>query len=152
MAHISVETQIAQMLNSYSDLTVQYDSSMIRNSSIRHLYLSTKDGIIVGVVGVQRLSPHISEIKHLVVPPVLRRHGLAKRLMKMAFKETTTPTVMTTIRAENTPSIRLCTGLGFRIVEDYNNCSGKNILILIKNLSKNRREPNEDTAQIPLFS
>lgn len=139
MPTIPINTQIAQILNSYSDLSVKYDYASIRDSPIKHHYLATKDNIVVGVVGVQRFNIHVSEIKHLVVPPNLRRHGLARRLLEIALKDTATPLAMSSVREQNVASLTLLTSMGFKVVEKYVSKEGRTILILLKNLSQCKR-------------
>lgn len=139
MASVPINTQIAQMLNNYSDLSIRYDYRSIRDSPIKHHYLATKDGIVVGVVGIHRFNTHVSEIKHLVVPPNLRRHGLAKRLVELALRDTPTPLAMSSVREGNVASLNLLTKLGFKVVDKYMSKEGRSILILLKNLSQQER-------------
>jgi N-acetylglutamate synthase-like GNAT family acetyltransferase len=147
MPTIPINTQIAQILNSYSDLSVKYDYRSIRDSPIKHHYLATKDGIVVGVVGVHRFNMHLSEIKHLVVPPNLRRHGLARRLVEIALKDTATPLAMSSVREENVASLSLLTSMGFKVAEKYVSKEGRSILILLKNLSQHE-QVNETTGKL----
>jgi len=81
--------------------------------------------MVIGCIGIKRLNFLLTEIKHLVVHPVLRRYGLAKALLAGAEGAATTPLVTASIREDNTASQRLFLNAGFTIVataavEDHN--------------------------------
>ena len=109
---LSIEEQIAILLNTYSNLALHYTASKIRHGKVKYLCLRY-NGYVVGTVGIQKVNYYLTEIKHLCVMPNFRGKGLAKKLIRMAVDAVPTSLAISTIRAENESSQAVLKSLGF---------------------------------------
>lgn len=118
-----IAAQVAHLLNLHNRLRTPYNAFKVLNSKTVYLP-EVLGGLVFGSIGVQRVSFLLSEVKHLVVHPILRRAGLGRGLLKKAMATAITPLLFATIRADNEASIALFVSMGFHIsatstVSDY---------------------------------
>lgn len=108
-------TQIAQLLNNYSALQVEYNTEKILNSEALY-YPLHYNGFVLGSITLQRYNFLLTEIKHLVVHPSFRKFGVGKALLAYAIPSVTTPITYATVRTDNEVSKNMFTKAGFRTV------------------------------------
>lgn len=82
----------------------------------------------------------LSEVKHLVVHSAFRGIGLGKVLLTQALQAVETPLAFATIREDNTPSIKLFSGAGFKAVARCPVGDHQVLLLLKRNVSVNSPE------------
>jgi GNAT superfamily N-acetyltransferase len=108
--------QIAILLNKYNKLESFHTASSLLASKVT-AYIPVAIGrFILASVAIKRYSIFISEVKHLVVHPLVRGRGVGRALVKLAIKNAETPLLCATIRDNNTNSLRIFEAEGFRKV------------------------------------
>jgi ribosomal protein S18 acetylase RimI-like enzyme len=104
--------QIAALLNKHNALQSVYDGNRVLHSKARY-YPQVYKGIVVGSIALMRWNFIFTEVKHLVVHPRLRGHGLGKRMLRQALATTATPLMYATVREDNLTSLHLFVTEGF---------------------------------------
>jgi len=107
--------QIADMLNKHNKLTVTYSGPSLFYSAGKY-FTEVEGNRVVGCIAIVP-EPDITRLCHVCVLPEKRRQGLAKKLMNIAIRNSTTPNVYGTIREENTASLKMVYSLGFVYVK-----------------------------------
>jgi ribosomal protein S18 acetylase RimI-like enzyme len=115
-----IATQIAILLNTYNQLTIQHSMLSIKNSAANYFVeiSRTANGFsrVVGCVGLLKEGYNLSRIYHVCVHPEYRQLGIAKKLINIAMQRCETSNVYMTIRDNNIPSLRMAGSLGFRYI------------------------------------
>ena len=97
---------------------------------------------MIGVVGLEQRGANITEIKHLVVHPAYRRHGLGVRLLQKAVDATTTEFVYGRVRSDNLTNIRNNLRIGMNPIGKTRPYRGHRMIIFARrrygNVNKNR--------------
>lgn len=112
--------QIAKLINEHNLLKKEYTSLDIARSKAVYFPI-TVGQLVLASVAIDRLNFLLTEVKHLVVLPNLRKLGLGKRLVSMAIAEATTPYLIASIRSANTGSIALFESLKFTQISEVSN-------------------------------
>lgn len=100
------------------------------------VYYSLHDEIngvltLVGWVGVSRISPLITEIRHLYVRKDYRGSGYGVELLKRVVKKIMTPVICATVKTNNERSIQAFTVEGFAMSLPFINAMSGNQLVLM---------------------
>ena len=90
---------------------------------------------MLGSVAVQRVDFLMTEVKHLVIHPMVRGFGIGKKLVAGVLKAVTTPLLYAKIRADNVASRALFNSLLFREVETVPE-EDHNIVLTMRNKSE----------------
>lgn len=126
--------QLAGLLNTYNGLARKRYAVDILNSQTNYI-VETHGKLVIGAVGIHKLSFHISEIKHLSVHEKWRGKNIGRFLLKRALALAETPFVYATIREDNSPSITLFESVGFSRVGEYAGV-GHKVLIFTREITK----------------
>lgn len=129
-----IARQLAGLLNTYNGLAQTRHAIDILNSKTDYV-VETHGKLVIGAVGIRKLSFHLSEVKHLSVHEKWRGKGVGRFLLKRADGLCQTPFAYVTIREDNLPSIRLFESVGFSRAGEYSG-KGRRVLILIKEIGK----------------
>jgi len=113
-----IAAQIAELLNAGGQLIFNKSDLSIIGNSIKYVVEMVYDKV-VGVVGLQIMTPQITEIKHLCVHPDYRRKGIGLKLLKKGLDYSTTTLVYGTVGLDNDVNIRNNFRLGFKPVAKY---------------------------------
>lgn len=111
-----IATQIAGLLNLHNKLTIKHSSNSIQKSSADYFVEMVNDKII-GCAASMKIEDELSRIKHICVHPNYRQLGIAKKLVALTIKNSTTTYVNMTIRSDNIPSQLMAKSLGFIFVD-----------------------------------
>jgi len=126
--------QIAGLLNSYNGLARRRFAVDVLNSKTDYI-VETHGKLVIGAVGLHKLSFHISEVKHLSIREMWRKKGVGRFLLKRAIKLCETPFAYATIREDNLPSVQLFESVGFSRAGEYNG-KGHKVLVFIREIEK----------------
>jgi ribosomal protein S18 acetylase RimI-like enzyme len=88
--------------------------------SVSRVRSGWQDGTLVGIAMLELLDPAVGYVYYLAVPRAFRRQGVARRLLEDAlalFLEQGARVVFAAAEDDNTPSLRLFEGHGFRPTE-----------------------------------
>lgn len=118
LPNYEIAKQIASLINVHNGLSLKRRSVDIIESRINYV-VETHGKLVIGAVGIDRISFAFSEIKHLVVLPEWRRKGVGKFVTKQALDLVETPLIYCTIREDNGASVRLFESLGFTRADKY---------------------------------
>ena len=113
-----IALQLAGLLNTYNGLARKRYAVDVLNSQTNYI-VETHGKLVIGAVGIRKLSFHISEIKHLSVHEKWRGKNIGRFLLKRAIALVETPFVYATIREDNSPSITLFESVGFSRAGEY---------------------------------
>jgi len=123
----SVNRQIMEMVNEHSPIVRKLRISDVSNS----WYVSIEaDEKVVACVEVHRVSWYQAEIRHLVVLPDYRRHGLGSDVLAKACseaREAGLKVAQCTIRTDNYPSLSLFALDGFTSTLQFQGLSGNTV-------------------------
>lgn len=122
--------QIARLLNNYSNLQTNYTGPMLLQSGAHYLPLH-HEGTVFASIAVHKQGLFLSEIRHLVVHPLLRGKGIAKQLLKNALEKVETPVIYATIRESNIASIAVFEKFDFKNYTTFQH-SGFHIKLYLK--------------------
>lgn len=100
-----IASQIADLLNSGRQLMRQMTSRIILCSNISYI-IELEGDKVVGVIGIEKKTDRVSELKHLCVHPDKRRQGLGLKLLKCAMNSAGTEIVYGNVSIDNTTNIR----------------------------------------------
>ncbi|MCI0528016.1 MAG: GNAT family N-acetyltransferase, partial [Nitrospira sp.] len=75
--------------------------------------------LVLGVIGIEKLSYTFTELKHLCVRPKWRGKKIGKFLVQRAMELGDSPILCTSIREDNEASLHLLKSLGFSESERY---------------------------------
>jgi ribosomal protein S18 acetylase RimI-like enzyme len=112
--------QIADLINRHNLLKKEYTAGDIKRSKAVYLPITIGD-LVLASVAFERLNFLLTEIKHLVVQPQLRKLGIGKRLVYRVIERATTPYLIASIRSSNEGSIALFKSLGFKVLSEVDN-------------------------------
>ena len=126
--------QVAGLLNSYNGLAHKRFAVDVLNSKTNYV-VETHGKLVIGAVGLHKLSFHISEVKHLSIRETWRKKGIGRFLLKRAIRLCETPFVYATIREDNLPSIKLFESVGFSRAGEYDG-KGHKVLVFIREIEK----------------
>jgi ribosomal protein S18 acetylase RimI-like enzyme len=124
--------QIAHLLNENNRLQSAYTGGKVLQSSATY-YPIQLAGFVFGSVAVHRMNFFLTEIKHVVVHPLFRRMGMARKMVEHAVTTVETPIMYATIREDNTASLKLFESLGFVAVQEGNMGDHKLQLLMKQN-------------------
>jgi N-acetylglutamate synthase-like GNAT family acetyltransferase len=95
-----IASQVAGLLNKYNGLNTSYTLSHILDTQNDYI-VETFGTIVIGCIKIERQSYNISELKHLVVLPEMRRKGIAVSLIKIGIIKAQSPIIYAMIRDDN---------------------------------------------------
>jgi len=98
-------SQIADLINSGKQLWYHLTAFSILNGPVKFLIEIDKDKII-GVIGLEQKSGHVTELKYLCVHSNYRRHGLGEKLLRLGVNSAPTKFVYGAVRSDNHTNIR----------------------------------------------
>jgi len=101
----NIAGQIAKLLNSGGQLWAYMHPLGISTNGVQYI-IELDGGTVAGVVGLERQTPQVTEMKHLCVHPDYRRRGLGKKLLEKGLKATKTEFVYGAVRSDNHTNIR----------------------------------------------
>jgi len=123
----SIAKQITLLLNKNNKLTIRYQPEDILH--VKDTYIVETIGeIVIGCIQVEKQSYIMSELKHLVVHPDMRKRGIAKNLVLAGIKKSITPLLYATIRQDNIASLNTFKFCKFLCVGKYTT-GNRNILL-----------------------
>ena len=122
--------QIARLINVYNELSLKRRSIDIIEGRTNYM-AETHGKLVIGAVGIEKVSFVLSEIKHLVVLPDWRNKKVGQFVAKQALDQVATPMAYCTIRTDNVASIKLFENLGFRRAEQYA-AEGHDVILLTR--------------------
>jgi RimJ/RimL family protein N-acetyltransferase len=112
LTHDEIHEQIAGLLNTYNNLGTYRTKFHIQSSKTKYV-VETHGKFVIGVAGIEKVSYHLSELKHMVVHPDWRGKGLGTFVAKRALQISETPSIYATVRSTNISSIRALEKLDF---------------------------------------
>lgn len=134
--------QIAELLNSRNELTVNYTQERVLGQATNYLCRHSGEGDVIACVEVKKVQWYQTEILHLTVAAAHERKGHAKALLCEAERLARTNgarILQCTIRIGNLGSQGLFEGFGFIHIGTFSNQrSGNNVGIYQKVLSSAR--------------
>jgi len=101
-----------------------------KNEYVRHIpksmicygcYEENEKKELVGVVGLYKIAWHMTEIRCLCVKKDQRQKGIGKFIVSECLEKIDTPLIAAVVEKNNTPSLKIFQGLGFKIVETFFN-------------------------------
>lgn len=122
-----ITSQIATLLNNGRQLYAIQTEASILNNNLKYIITLCGEKVI-GVIGLEKKSSQITEIKHLCVHEDYRRKGLGLKLLKKSISYATTKFVYGTVREDNLSNINNNFRAGFRPVAKYKS-RGKYIIV-----------------------
>jgi ribosomal protein S18 acetylase RimI-like enzyme len=108
--------QIANMLNTHNRLTTKHYGAGLVNAGGKYFVELERDKVI-GCVGIVQETPNLTKVFHACVLPEFRKHGIAKKLMRIAINQCKTSHIYGTVRSDNEASLSMVKGLGFVYVK-----------------------------------
>lgn len=105
--------QVAHLLNTQNNLAIKYKAGSIAASKSPYL-VAILSGRVLGCVCIEKVSYHLSEIKHLSVDKRFQGRGIGHYLVKRALRACKTHYVYATVRKDNEASKNLFLNLGFK--------------------------------------
>lgn len=97
--------QVAALINAGGQLRCNLSVHHILRS--RTIYIVELDGQkVIGVVGLQTISPKAAELKHLCVKPEYRNRGIGRRLLEKGIESANTEMVYGIVRRDNEVNLR----------------------------------------------
>lgn len=130
--------QIANLLNTQNQLTVQYDAQKVLKHQGDLLFHCDDNGTVTCAVEVVKVQWYQAEIKHLSVHPDHKRKGLGRQLLAEAetkAAESGASVAQCTVRDNNTLSIKLFLSSGYRHAVSFKNPeSGNRVMVLQKQI------------------
>lgn len=109
----NIANQVAQLLNLGGQLGGTQRSSYVLSNNVTY-YIEIEKEKVIGVIGLEKKSQLVSEIKHLCVHPIFRNKGIGKKLINKALEKAETPFVYEIIRENNYPNIHNSLKTGFK--------------------------------------
>jgi GNAT superfamily N-acetyltransferase len=100
-----VATGVSKLINQGGQFGYQLTPTGITKNPISYM-IELDGGKIIGVIGLERVHPKVTELKHLSVDPGYRRKGIGKRLLEKAIKYSPTEFIYGMVRADNATNIR----------------------------------------------
>jgi len=138
MLHRTAE-QIAALLNKQNQLAISYTPEMILEHQDRYLVrmdVRMDNSLVLGVVAVTKVQWYQCEISHLSVGSNVRRHGIAKGLLRDAEAKALqhgAKIAQCTIRGGNEASEELFRGQGYTLTARFfNSESGNQVAVYQK--------------------
>jgi N-acetylglutamate synthase-like GNAT family acetyltransferase len=104
--------QIAQMLNTYNNLSVVHNSYTINTNGVSYI-IELNMGKVIGCVGMINEYHDCTLIKHMCVNSKFRRLGIATKLLTTCINKISTNTIHMYIREDNKSSLSIANKLGF---------------------------------------
>lgn len=126
--------QIADLLNSYNELSSEYDYRGVLNQRCTYITYLSKD-TIVGCVAFKNKSWYQCEAIHLSVDEHYRGKGIATRLLNKLetfARKREKKVIQSTVRCENEAMVKLNEKLGYKIVNQFSGGSGRSLYIFQK--------------------
>jgi len=116
---------------------------------VKGVYFGVEDKAdgLKGVVGVIRRCWHTSEIRHLYVDPDFRRRGIARALVRRAFRGTLAPRAIATVREDNRPSIGAFLANGFEEIDRFMNPETGHAVVVLRKTKRGAREVADEEAR-----
>jgi len=97
--------QIASLINAGGQLRLNLAVHHILRSQTE--YIVELDGQkVIGVIGVHKVSPQATELRHLCVRPEYRGRGLGRKLLEKGIENTKTEIVYGLVRRDNKVNMR----------------------------------------------
>jgi ribosomal protein S18 acetylase RimI-like enzyme len=126
-----VAEQIAKLLNTQNQLTVNYTAEKVLQHQDRYIVEMSQDSLVLGFVEVKKVQWYQCEIDHLSVRPDAKGEGLGKRLVILAeekAKELAARVVQCTIRVANVGSNALFMKMGYSMTVQFVNEQSGNLV------------------------
>lgn len=125
-----IAVQVAALLNTYNGLRGKKSANHVQHSQTQYI-IESHGRLVLGAVGIDRVSYTMTEVKHLVVLPEWRKRGVGLFLVKRALSLCNTPHVYATVRESNKGSIGLFQKAGFWEAGKYFS-QNHNVLLLVR--------------------
>ena len=128
MDHAKAE-QIARLLNTQNQLTVQYTADRVLGQKNNYLVRLDDTGVVSACAELKKVQWYQYELLHVTVSPQHKRQGLGRSLVTEAEERARAGgarILQSTIRVGNEESERLFTSLGFRLACRFYNERSKN--------------------------
>lgn len=119
--------QVARLLNSGGQLGFRQRYDSVLSNGIVY-FVELELGKIVGVVGLEKKNPDVTEVKHLCVLPSYRGKGLGQKLLLKAAHASETPFIYGMVRESNYVNIHNNLKLGFVPIAK---CQGMNEKLIV---------------------
>lgn len=130
MDHSQAE-QIATLLNTQNQLTIQYTADRVLKHKSDYLIRRDEVGLVVACAELKRVQWYQFELRHVTVAKEHQRRGHARALIAIAAKQAVEGSgriLQCTIRAGNTASEELFKSSGFLPVSRFYNARSRNII------------------------
>lgn len=124
---LEIAKQISSLLRQHSNLGTVFTPEMIMAAQGEYI-VQTIGPLVAASLKIERQSYNMTEIKHLVVHPSMRRQGLAKLIILAGIKQATTPLIYATIKEDNTASCKALQACGLKHVSQYTT-GNRNVLL-----------------------
>jgi len=113
--------EVARLINAGGEVKTKYTPNKVTKQ--RH-YVAIKNNKIAGCIGLCGLSYYMDEIQHIRVKPEFRRNDVGSYLVKEVIKKSPKPLLISVIKKDNLPSIKLHRKIGFKRIIDFQNTYG----------------------------
>jgi len=123
----AVASQIAELINGGKQIWYCLTAFSILNGPVKFLIEVDQDKV-VGVIGLEKKSNYVTELKYLCVHPDYRRRGIGKKMLCFGAKSAPTKFVYGTVRSDNYTNIKNNFRCGMKPVGKYRG-RGCNIII-----------------------
>lgn len=132
-----VAKQIADLLNSRNQLTIEYNAEKILAHKDNYVYLKSKNEVIACAES-KKVQWYQSEISHVSVLAKFEGQGKGKEILELAEEKSINQgarILQCTIRTSNESSLRLFLSRGYSIVNKFHNpISGNWVNVLQKSI------------------
>ena len=124
---LEIAKQISSLLSQHNNLGTVFTPEMIMAAQGDYI-VQTIGPLVAASLKIERQSYNMTEIKHMVVHPSMRKRGLAKILILSGIKQATTPLIYATTRGDNIASCKALQSCGLKHVGQYTT-GNRNVLL-----------------------
>lgn len=110
-----IAKQVAQLVNKYNRLYKRHNVYSIITGPAKY-FVEVYGDKVVGCTALQKEESRLSRNFHTCVHPDFRRRGIAKKLKLAALNNCETEFIFSTVREDNTPSVRMNQSLGYLFI------------------------------------
>jgi RimJ/RimL family protein N-acetyltransferase len=122
-----ISSQIAMLINIGKQYRLYLTGPSILNGPVKFIVEMDRDKVI-GVIGLEKKSDLVTEMRFLAIHPDYRNHGLGKKFLELGIKFAETDYVYGKVRSTNKTNIRNNLRVGMKPVGKI--MSGKCDLII----------------------
>jgi len=101
----SIASQAAAMLNGGGQLKWHVTTNSILHSNTNYIIELDRE-LLIAIIGMEKKTDGITELKHLCVHPRYRKQGLGRKMLEKGIEQSKTGFVYGIVRSDNLSNIR----------------------------------------------